>query len=121
MVNGKNFAKQNFKPFIHSTFQPFNQVGRSGEIGRRSGLKIHRGSPHVPVRVRPSAFTKKNAPFWVCFSLSCKGASPHRIVALQQRVLPSRKTILNRFSRHSGLRQLQAKARPPTELLLCNN
>lgn len=40
MVNGKNFAKQNFKPFIHSTFQPFNQVGRSGEIGRRSGLKI---------------------------------------------------------------------------------
>ncbi len=28
---------------------------RCGEIGRRTRLKIWRGSPHVPVRVRPSA------------------------------------------------------------------
>ena len=32
----------------------FYGICRSGGIGRRAGLKIQYGSPHVPVRVRPS-------------------------------------------------------------------
>ena len=42
------FAKTIFENII------LNGICRSGGIGRRAGLKIQYGLPHVPVRVRPS-------------------------------------------------------------------
>lgn len=36
MVNGKNFAKQNFKPFNHSTFQPFGFLNVYKPVGMTS-------------------------------------------------------------------------------------
>lgn len=77
------FKKKYLKKFF-TCVNIVSSVSRSGEIGRRSRLKICRSSLCVSVRVRPSAplFEKTSSPRSFLFSQNGENVSPRRIFSL---------------------------------------